>query len=355
VGQSAVVSTDLAPQAAARSVIAEHSKTQLPWLVVETRASAAGPSVRTARPFVTLAKAILWKPEKKRHVAEFLFGLDPESGAPGPLDRPLSVRFVVTCDDVLPAQTRVRSIGPAGYGTVSVECSQAIKNERPEHELGIFVERGNLRYPFQIPRRPGPPALAADSVDLLGFGFSSATLTVGSVEEDGSPLARPSDTTFQLFAQHGRIDVSEVKVPGGQQQAKIEIHPHGIGTIEVVAALGELRSAPLELELAWPLLPLLAIFAGGPVGGFATTLRQKNRRHVRRRVLEGAVVGLLISAFSLVVPSFTTLPSWAPRTELGLFVLAALAGFVGTPLLERVAQALFPARRDVEQPQKPIM
>jgi hypothetical protein len=258
----------------------------------------------------------------------------------------------VTCDDVLPAQTRVRSVGPGGYGSVSVECSPAIKNERPEHELGIFVERGNLRYPFQIPRRPGPPALTADSSQLLGFGFSSATLTVHSVEEDGSPLARTADTTFQLLAQGGRIDVSELTIPGGQQQAKVAIHPHGLGNIEVVAAFGELRSVPVKLELTWPVLPLLAIFAGGLVGGFATTLRQKNRRNVRRRVVEGVVVGLLISAFSLLVPSFTTLPSWAPRTELGLFVLAALAGFVGMPLLNRASQAMFPTAKLEEQPGK---
>ena len=350
VGESAVVSTDVAQETAARSVIAEHSKTQLPWLVVETRDSAEGGTVRTARPFVTLAKAILWKPDKKRHVAEFLFGLDPESGAPGPLDQPLSVRFVVTCDDVLPGQTRVRSIGPSGYGRVSVECSQAIKNERPEHELGIFVERGNLRYPFQIPRRPGPPGLSLDPDYLLGFGFSIASLTVRSLEEDGSPLVRPTDTTFRL--EGGRIDASQIVIPGGEQQASITVHPHGIGAIEVVAVLGELRSEPVVRTLRWPFLPLLAIFGGGVIGGFATTLRQKKgRRNVIRRVLEGAVVGLLISGFSLVVPSFTTLPSWAPRTELGLFVLAALAGFVGTPLLDRAAQMLFPGTKtesDVE-------
>ena len=248
VGESAVVSADVAQPTASRDVLVEREKTPLPWLVIETRAGAEGASIRTARPFVTLARAILWNPERKRHVAQFLFGLDPESGAPGPLDRPLSVRFVVTCDDVLPAQTRVKSIGPGGYGTVSVECSAAIKNERPEHELGIFVDRGNLRYPFQIPRRAGPPSLAADSNQLLGFGFSSATLTVSSVEEDGSPLARPSDTTFQLLAQGGRIDVSDVTVPGGQHQAKVAIHPHGLGAIEVVAAFGEQRSAPLTAE-----------------------------------------------------------------------------------------------------------
>jgi hypothetical protein len=348
VGESAVVSTDVAQQTAARSVLAENSKTQLPWLVVETRESAEGASVRTARPFVTLAKAILWKPDKQRHVAEFLFGLDPETGAPGPLDHALSVRFVVTCDEVVPAQTRVRSVGPGGYGTVSVECSPGIKNDRAEHELGIFVERGNLRYPFQIPRRPGRPLLSADSAELHGFGFSSATLTLISVEEDGSPLVRTTSTTFQLLAQGGRIDASDLTIPNGQSRASVVIHPHGLGSIEVVAALGDLRSAPLKLELAWPVLPLLAMFFGGTLGGFATTLRQTNRRKVRRRALEGAVVGLVISAFSLLVPSFTTLPSWAPRTELGLFVLAALAGFVGTPLLDRASQTLFPTVKTEE-------
>ena len=352
-GGTAVLTTD-AGRSGRRNLLVERTKTALPWLLVEAQAKNGEPAVRTARPFVTLAKAILWNPDRKRHIAQFLFGLDPESGPPGPLEHELSVRFTVTCDDVAPADTRVKGIGPSGYSTVSVECSAAVKNERPEHELGIFVERDSLRYPFKIPRRAGPPTLTTQSNVLIGFGFSSATLTLSSFEEDGSPFPRSADTTFQLLAQGGRIDASEVTIPTGQQQGRVTIHPHGFGKLDVVAALGDVRSQPLSLTLGWPIMPLFAIFFGGTLGGFAMTLRdfktalsrKKRARAVGRRVLEGTIVGFLASMVSLFVPSITTLPSWAPRTELGLFVIAMCGGILGAPLLRRLAESVFPTPKE---------
>ena len=46
---------------------------------------------------------------------------------------------------------------------------------------------------------------------------------------------------------------------------------------------------------------------------------------------------------ALIMPNVAAVLSWASSTELGLFVVAAFAGFVGTPLLDRLAQLVFPA------------
>jgi hypothetical protein len=51
---------------------------------------------------------------------------------------------------------------------------------------------------------------------------------------------------------------------------------------------------------------------------------------------------LLVGAFVLIVPSFALIPVAARGTELGLFVIAAIAGFIGSPLLELAGRALFP-------------
>ena len=95
-------------------------KTALPWLVVETAASAAEPGVRAGRPFLTLARAITWDVANARHIAEFLFGLDPERGEPGPLREAIDVRFGVSCDAVMPDRAQIGTIGPSGYGKVRV-------------------------------------------------------------------------------------------------------------------------------------------------------------------------------------------------------------------------------------------
>ena len=95
------------------------------------------------------------------------------------------------------------------------------------------------------------------------------------------------------------------------------------------------------------------MIAGGTLGGvlFLFGPRPKSagsasiwRKYpALRRAVEGALVGLLVTAFVLIVPSFALIPEWARSSELGLFVLAAIAGFAGTPLLDLAARALFPA------------
>src|SRR5690606_27386145 len=80
--------------------LSTQQRTALPWLVVEAAASPAEAEVRAARPFLTLARAITWDAPSQRHVAEFLFGLDPERGEPGPLREAIEIRFGVSCDAV---------------------------------------------------------------------------------------------------------------------------------------------------------------------------------------------------------------------------------------------------------------
>jgi hypothetical protein len=65
--------------------------------------------------------------------------------------------------------------------------SREVKNERERQYLELFAGQGNLRYPFRIPRRPGPLRLEiSGSSSLPGFGFGRAVLTASQVEEDGS-------------------------------------------------------------------------------------------------------------------------------------------------------------------------
>ncbi|HMI93719.1 MAG TPA: hypothetical protein VK509_20235, partial [Polyangiales bacterium] len=351
----AIVSSEQGKKSAERDPIQVDRKTALPWLVVETERSGNTQAVRAARPFLTLAKAITWNAREQLHVAEFLFGLDPEGGVAGALQQPVEARFSVSCDDVAPALARVEKIGPGGYGSVRVKCSAAVKNQQPQQFLAVHVEQGSLRYPFEIPRRPGPLRLFASALSVPGFGFGSVALTAEQLEEDGSPLRAPSATDLQLNADRSALDVSAVRIAEGASTATVEVHPRGGGELALSLANGTLRSPPLRLQLTFPWLALAAMIGGGTLGGvlflFGPRPKQKGggsasiwRKHpALRRAAEGALVGLLVSAFVLIVPSFALIAGWARSTELGLFVIAALAGFIGSPLLALAGRALFPA------------
>jgi hypothetical protein len=329
--------------------LSSERKTALPWLVVERKAmqaSATPPAeagLRTSRPFLTLARAISWDAASSRHVAEFLFGLDLERGEPGTLEQPIDVRFSVSCDDVSPASARLASIGPSGYESVKVSCSRAVKNDSERQWLELFAGQGSLRYAFRIPHRTGALELVPSSERVLGFGFGRVVLTVRQLEEDGSPYREPAPHSIQLIAQHGEIDVPALTIPEGASEAQVELHPRGIAALELVASSEMARSAPVQVELDWPFLPIAAMLSGGALGGLVSTFGRGSQRRPLRRSLQGAAMGLLVTLTVLVVPGIASLVEAALASELACFVVAALAGFAGRPLIDRAARMVFPS------------
>src|SRR5260221_11943645 len=206
----------------------------------------------------------------RRHEAEFLFGLDAETGAPGPLDSPVAARFTVTCDEVTPSEATVSRIGPSGYGTIRVGCSPAVKNQRPQQQIEVFVDRGNLSYPFSIPRRPGAPVLEVDQSTVYGLGFGAPELTVSSLEEDGSPLLAGAALPGRFVASGRGISSGPLTIQRGSQRASVRVHPSGIGEVAVSAVLRDMSSRQLTISLAMPALPILSMLIGGTAGGART-------------------------------------------------------------------------------------
>jgi hypothetical protein len=329
-------------------------KTALPWLLVETGRAEAPASLRSGRPFLTLARAVTWDAKSERHLAEFLFGLDAEQGAPGPLRDALDIRFGVTCEDVTPQRAQIATIGPAGYDTVKVACSREVKNEREQQHLELFAGQGHLSYPFRIPRRPGPPRLFVSANRILGFGFESVVLTASQVEEDGSPLGSDEDRLYHLTSSGGALDVSELVIKKGSSDASVEIRPNGIDDLDISASFGAARSEPVRVELAWPIVPLAAMLSGGSLGGLISAFTTGRNKRRYRRVPEGAAIGLLVALAALLVPSIGSIPTELLGTGIGSFVVAALAGFAGVPLVERLAQLVFPSlKREATSPAGP--
>ena len=339
-----VVTSDQASKSAILSRIVQQTKTALPWLVLDTRETQQGTSVLATRPFLQLARAILWDEKSKRHIAELMFGVDPEPGHPNDtvLEPPFRARFAVSCDEVSPAEAEISRVGPGGYSTVRVACSAAVKNERPDQYIEIHVGSGNLRYSFELPHRPGPPLLIASATSLAGLGIGSTTLTVKRIEEDGSPLTASQPLTIQLLAAGGgTLEPSTIALPAGQREASVEVRPAGLGTVAVSAVIGELQSQPVRLHLHWPWFAMVAMLAGALAGAFLGYVRSR-RKHSFRRTAADVLSGVLVAAATLIVPALVTLPSWTRLTELYFFVIAALAAFLGLDAFEALARRLFP-------------
>ncbi|HKP60430.1 MAG TPA: hypothetical protein VJV78_27075 [Polyangiales bacterium] len=344
-----IVSSDEAPETARHSTIAQQGKTALPWLMLDSKETAEGPHVVATRPFVQLARAIVWDPASQRHIVELLFGVDPEPGheadTDSPLDPPFRAAFSVSCDEVTPAEAEITRVGPAGYNLVRVACSPAVKNENSQQWIEIHVGSGNLRYPFELPHRPGAPLLLASATRVAGFGLGAVTLTVKRVEEDGSPLSAAEPARVQLLAAGGdTLTPNALTIPAGDREASVELRPAGLGNLSVTAVLGDQRSQPLQLQLRWPWFAMLAMLAGASIGAFLSYVRYVRRppKHIYRRSLANVLSGVLLALASLVLPQVAALPSWARPTELGFLLIAAGAAYLGLDAFDALVRKLFP-------------
>jgi len=122
----------------------------------------------------------------------------------------------------------------------------------------------------------------------------------------------------------------------------VEVRPAGLGAMELTAVLGELRSVPVRLQLRWPWFAMAAMLAGAVVGAFLSYVRHGRTGSMRRHVAD-VLSGMLVAAASLIVPAIAALPVWAMPTELGSFLIASVAAFLGLDAFEALARRVMPS------------
>lgn len=344
---TAVLSSSDARKIAAESDVRVGEKTPLPWMIVDSLPQGTEMQLRTARPYLGLARAIQWDDASSYHVARFQVGLDAQEGPDGKLQEPVVAALSVSCDDVSPMRLSLDAIGPAGEQVVQVKCARSAQKDPQSQTLKVRLAEGELPYEFVIPRVPGAPQLTTSATRAAAFGVGTVMVTVRNAERDGTALAVESDTRVQLQATGAAIDPSVITIPAGSSEASAEIRSRGWGRVGLVAHSGVEQSVtPVQIEFHFPLEFVIATLLGGSAGGFLAGTRRKKRRVASRRrrvqlVGEGAIIGLVIVAALLVFPSVSTIPEWARSSVVGWLVASTLAGFVGSDLLERLAQRVF--------------
>jgi hypothetical protein len=172
------------------------------------------------------------------------------------------------------------------------------------------------------------------------------SLTVRNVERDGTPRAVERDTAVRLRSNGFAIDPSSVTLPAGSFEATEEVRARGLGTVQIQADNGDSGAAPVDITFVAPIAFLIATLLGGVAGGHlsASSTRKKSpRKRIRyaAQLIEGALVGLVTVSALLVFSSLTLFPAWARSSVLGWALASALAGFLGTELIDRVAQRVF--------------
>lgn len=345
---TSVLSSTNAKEIAAASLVTTAHKTSLPWLVVDSAQPDQEP-VRSARPYLQLARAVRWDAQKHVHIAEFRLGLDAERGSEGKLAEPIDASLSVSCDAVSPENVTLDEIGPAGERRVTVSCSPKVKNERNPQTLSVRLQSGALDYPFELPHRPGAFVLVGSTPNVMALGLGELTLTVYQTEEDGTPLKATEALRVPLRVSDGELDPDSLLIAPGADQAAADVRVRGSGQLLVFAGVSERQSSAVSVRVRWPVLLSFLTPLGGAVGGYLSrgVRRKKSTPRGRRgmrtamAMLEGALVGTLVVLAVLVIPSFAPLPEWARTTEVAWFTVAAFAGFLGLELFDRLARLFF--------------
>jgi hypothetical protein len=326
-----------------QAALAPDKKVRMPWIVLDAGTRAGRPAVEVLQPFLSLVQAPRWDSARERHLARFALGFDTPDGRAVQLQQPVNVRFEVSCEEVDPPTAVLAVAGPSV--PVEVACSAERKNAEARQFIRLAAGRATAEYPFEIPRHLGALRLDPPSLRTYGLGFGAAHLVISRLEADGSPIADQRALAFGLHASRAVALPEDLDIPAGQSQREIELHPSGMGVVELTATGSRFKAPAVRLVLEPPILPVLACLSGAAFGALLPAWRKRDRGARLRRLGEGVVVGALFTGGVLLGLPLVQLFEWALRVELGWFIIAALAGLVGTPLLELLVQKVIPGVR----------
>lgn len=184
----------------------------------------------------------------------------------------------------------------------------------------------------------------------------AAQLTVGlDMTNSDPPRNLPYPVTVQFFPSNAMIEPESVQIlrtgPSGYEEVNISCSlDQKNPSVRLKSDMGDLFET-ISLEdvgfsrLMGDIFPLPFLFAalvGGCVGGSVRLLQDSRAFRIPelRRILLGALVGLIVAGAASVRLTLGDLAQTIVGQPASIFIIAAVAGYVGTPALDALAQKL---------------
>jgi hypothetical protein len=290
-----------------------------------------------------------WDDQLKAYATTLVVGLDL-AGQPRsiPLDPPVAVEFFPSGASVAPTRMTITRSGTQGYQEVVIQCSAA------QDSLAVAArsDMGEVNHPLTVVPRLAVLAIRHQASKPFGFGMATINLTLVRLAEDGAELKTKDGLTVHLETDpRGLLSSPRVEIPSHASSATVELRSSGLGHTTITARAGGVEAKDV-IKFIFPSGFILATLLGGAVGGWGRCMRHNVRssRKRRRWVGEGCLVGVVTVAAVTAGLMLGTVSFPAMGTELGAFVMSALSGYVGAPLLDRLAERAFPSPPPQEPP-----
>ncbi|HEX2852160.1 MAG TPA: hypothetical protein VHO24_02900 [Opitutaceae bacterium] len=284
---------------------------------------------------------LIWDDAAKAYAAELFVGYEFTDGSERSLPAPKTVTFFAEGSNArIEADTVViERSGGLGYKRVRISTTELAGETLFTARAGPVDE---VKSSVTVRREPKELKLALPSTELSAFGVGSGTLSVSLLARDGFPLAPEQPLEIQLSSRRLKLP-STVVLPKGQTTAQVEFRSAGYGDDAIVAQTGSL-SATQRIRLIFPVAATVAALGGGALGGVARYFRNQRKQKkplLARRLIEGILVGVIFVGAAWAGLVMVDLSTGIFGTPFGAFVLAALSGYVGCTILDRVTNRTF--------------
>jgi hypothetical protein len=311
-------------------------------LLIEPAPQGSGAALDAIRQWVLVVRALRtplrWDGEHSAYTTELIVGLQGAGASRGTsavLSQPILVQLVTVGAKVAAAKLELSHGGVAGFKTTLL----SLPNHEATGTVTALTDLGEQAY--QVVAEPSLGALRLEVANdsIAGFGVGTTQVSAVRLAEDGREWFAPRALDLNLRLT-GRGSLQTDRLHFGIDQARsesIEFRSAFLGesTVAVQAAGVAPQKAVVRFSVPWSLL--VAIAVGSGLGAGIRELRSKRRRVFHRELVVNVLSGLLLSVASLMgVATVVALPSTALLTEAGCFVVAAVAAYLGSDLVERL-------------------
>lgn len=322
----------------------ENMRRGLQWLPGVCVVAPAGGGAKTV--FSTYADfpvvPVVWdtQADAYRFLGHIGIARDGDAQTGGPIGRNATVKMnFVGVSGVAPVEVEVSTLGIDGE--TKVECT-FVRTDVPNPTL---VVRSSLsaEQPYALDVQPRVE-LTPRRNPILGLGLEEIVVVAECVQAHGAPVALSAASPITVACSSGREDgVDGLRVSSAEPQAVFRFRSTWIGPARIVATVrtpsgAVLGSVSIQQDMPWA--QLLTAVAGGALGGFTRRfIRGARKRQAQRRVLEGAIVGLVAFLAGVLGVGFFSIPSVIVATIAGAFLTGIFAGFTGVSLLEKLSRS----------------
>lgn len=310
-------------------------------LLIEPGPRGSGDALGAIRQWVLVVRALStplrWDGEHSAYTTELIVGLQgagPSRGMSAPLSRPILVQLVTVGAKVAAAKLELSHGGVAGFKTTLI----SLPNHEATGTVTALTDLGEQAYQLVAEPSLGALRLEVGNDSIAGFGVGTTQVSAVRLAEDGREWFAPKALDVNLRVS-GRGNLGTERLHFAKDHARsesVDFRSAFLGESSVVAQATGVAPQIAVVRFGMPWSLFVAILLGSGLGAGIRELRSKRRRRFHRELVVNVLSGLLLSIASLIgVATVVALPSTALLTEAGCLVVAAVAAYLGSDLVER--------------------